>query len=95
MDTQPENDSTQARDAGDLKNILERLTDPEKVLIVCTQELYGGRWDLILKDLTARLEGRPYVLKLGQRIREDIDRVQKLQAIEQHYAIKLGDYVKV
>jgi hypothetical protein len=95
MDIRPENNSTQARDAEGLKEILSRLTDQEKVLIVCTQELYGGQWDLILKDLTARLEGRPYVLKLGQRIREDIDRVQKLQAIEQQYAIKLSDYVKV
>jgi hypothetical protein len=95
MDTQPENNSTQACDGEDLKNVLGRLTDQEKVLIVCTQELYGGRWDLILQDLTARLEGRPYVLKLGQRIRDDIERVHRLQTIEQEYAIKLGDYVKV
>ena len=95
MEKQPENNSTQPGGSDELKNILDRLTEQEKVLIVCTRELYGGRWELILKDLTARLEGRPYVLKLGQRIRDDIERVQRLQAIEQQHAIKLSDYVKV
>jgi chromosomal replication initiation ATPase DnaA len=94
MTEQPETRSTKA-DSEELEKIIERLTEKEKVLIVCTKELYDGRWDLILKDLIARLEGRPYVFKLGQRIHDDIERVQRLQAVEQQYAVKLSDYVKI
>ncbi|NLE29925.1 MAG: hypothetical protein GX629_09685 [Phycisphaerae bacterium] len=93
MEKQPENNSTQPC-SDELKNILDRLTEQEKILIVCNRELYGGQWELILKDLNARIEKRPYVFKLGRRIRDDIERVRRLQAIEKTYAVKLGDYIE-
>lgn len=79
----------------EVAQIVSALTEQEKVLILCNYELYGGRWDLIMHDLVERLEGRPYIFKLGERIREDIERVKKLQTIEEENGIRLGDYVTI
>ncbi len=78
-----------------IQAILDKLTEQDKVLIICAYQLYEGNWDALLNDLLARLEGRPYVLKLGERIKEDIERVHKLVEIERKHKIKLGDYVKI
>ena len=75
--------------------IVNALSEQEKVLVICNYELYDGRWDLITHDLLERLEGRPYIFKLGERIRDDIERVIKLRRIEEENGIKLGDYVKI
>ncbi len=75
--------------------IINSLTDQEKVLILCANELYGGSWDLITHDLIERLEGRPYIFKLGERIRDDIERVNRLRKIEKELGIRLGDFVKI
>ncbi len=75
--------------------IINTLTEQEKVLVVCNYELYDGRWDLITHDLLERLEGRPYIFKLGERIRDDIERVKKLRRIEDENGVKLGDFVKI
>jgi hypothetical protein len=95
MSNQPDEKSSEAFVKEALRHALDRLNEQEQVLIACNYELYDGRWDLILHDLVARLEGRPYVFTLGERIRDDIERVQKLQAIEEEYGIKLGDYIKI
>jgi hypothetical protein len=79
----------------DVTNIINALTEQEKVLILCNYELYGGRWDLVTHDLVARLEGRPYIFKLGERIRDDIERVKRLRTIEEENGIRLGDYVEI
>ena len=78
-----------------IQAILDTLTEQDRVLIVCAYQLYDGNWDTLLNDLLARLEGRPYVLKLGERIQEDIQRVRKLTEIERRYKIRLGDYIKI
>ncbi len=78
-----------------IEAILNSLTEQDKVLIVCNYQLYDGDWQALLNDLQARLEGRPYVLKLGERIKEDIQRVHRLMEIEKENNIKLGDFVKV
>jgi|WetSurMetagenome_2_1015567.scaffolds.fasta_scaffold383126_2 hypothetical protein len=75
--------------------IVNTLSEQEKVLVICNYELYDGRWDLISHDLLERLEGRPYIFKLGERIRDDIERVTKLRRIEEENGIKLGDFVKI
>jgi len=79
----------------DVADIIKGLTQQDQVLVVCNYELYDGRWDLMTHDLVQRLEGRPYILKLGERIKEDIERVKKLQQIENDFGIMLGDFVKI
>lgn len=56
-------------------------------------ELYGGLWDEMVKDLEARLQAKPYVFKLATRIEDDIVRIRKLREFEQRYQVNLKDYV--
>ena len=79
----------------ELKQLLATLNDQDKVLIACNYELYNGKWDLMKQDLLDRLQGKPYVLQLGERIQEDLERVNKLQGLEEKFQIKLCDYVKL
>lgn len=79
----------------ELESVLKSLSEQDKVLIVCNYQLYDDNWNAMEKNLKNRLEGRPYVLKLGERIREDLERVKRLREIENKFDIKLGDYVKV
>ncbi len=78
-----------------IQAILDSLSEQDRVLVVCAYQLYDGNWDALLNDLLARLEGRPYVLKLGDKIKEDIERLHRLREIERTYKIKLGDYIKI
>lgn len=51
-------------------------------------------WQAMLKDLSNRLEGRPYIFKLANRIRDDIARIEKLRAFEEEYNVDLADFVE-
>lgn len=73
---------------------LDNLTAEERMLIVLQAELYDGNWSAMLADLENRLEGKPYIFKLANRIKDDIDRIEKLQTFEKTHTIKLSDYVK-
>jgi hypothetical protein len=65
----------------------------QRMLVVLKRELYEGSWDEMVADLTARLEGRPYIFKLAHRITDDLERIDRLQAFEQQSGIDLSDYV--
>lgn len=75
------------------KELTKSLTEKDKVLILCCYELYDGNWQLLIEDLKRRLEGRPYILKLGERIAEDIERATRLMKLEEEYKIKLSDLI--
>jgi hypothetical protein len=94
-DSQKQKVESSATSVAEVEKILNSLCEQEKVLVTCTYELYDGRWDLILHDLVARLEGRPYVFSLGERIRDDIERVGKLRQLEEKMKVKLGDYIRI
>lgn len=70
------------------------LSPEEKILVIIRDELYEGNWDEMLDDLAARLEGRPYVLKLSSRIEVDIERIARLRSVEEENSINLADYVE-
>ncbi len=70
------------------------LTEEERMLVLLQGELYEGSWEAMLVDLRSRLEGRPYIFKLANRIKEDIARIEKLQAFEKQHDFRLADYVK-
>lgn len=78
-----------------VRQFLERLTAEQRLLIVLKRELYEGRWDGMLADLQARLEGRPYVFKLVHRIQDDIRRICQLRAFEEQEQVDLADYVSL
>lgn len=57
----------------------DELTNEQLFLITLKEELYEDSWDLMLEDLNERLESRPYIVKLTQKIRHDIDMIKELQ----------------
>ena len=64
------------------------------MLVSLRDELYEGSWDQMLKDLKDRLEGKPYIFKLVNRISADIQRIDKLREYEKKHRINLADYLK-
>jgi hypothetical protein len=71
------------------------LDDKHRMLIVLKSQLYGGRWEPMLEDLQNRLEGKPYIFKLANRIKDDVERIRVLQAFERDHQVDLADYVKL
>jgi len=65
------------------------------MLIVLKRELYDGSWDDMTEDLRARLEGRPYIFKLVNRISDDLGRIERLRAFETRHEVDLSDYVEL
>ena len=51
-------------------------------------------WQGMLTDLNNRLEGKPYIFKLANRIADDIARIEKLRAFEEQHKVNLSDYVE-
>ncbi len=74
---------------------VSKLTIEERMLVVLKRELYEGSWSEMLEDLKARMEGRPYIFKLAQRISDDLERIAKLQDFEKENEIDLGKYVEM
>jgi chromosomal replication initiation ATPase DnaA len=80
------------------KNICDfvaRLTEKQKMLVVLKAQLYGGSWEPMLDDLKNRLEGKPYIFKLANRIQDDIERIEQLKEFENENNIDLADYVEM
>ena len=92
-DTAGNADSSAPQDEA-IKAFIAELQEEERMLILLQKELYEGSWQEMLTDLNNRLEGRPYIFKLANRIRDDLSRIEKLQTFEQEHNIKLADYVK-
>ena len=74
---------------------IRQLTEEHRMLVVLKSQLYGGRWEPMLEDLKNRLEGKPYIFKLANRIQDDIRRIEELQAFEAEQQIDLAEYVKL
>ena len=76
--------------AGKQKTGTVKLNAEEKMLVTLRDELYGGSWDRMLKDLKDRLKGRPYIFKLVNRIKDDLKRIEKLKANEKRLGGRSG-----
>ena len=76
------------------ETFIAQLTQQERMLILLQKELYEGNWDAMLSDLKNRLQGKPYIFKLVDRIQDDISRIGKLRDFEQKHSVNLTDYVK-
>ena len=73
-------------------NFYESLSEEETMLITLRDELYGGSWEKMEQDLRDRLQGRPYIFKLVNRIEEDLHRIEKLKGYEDEQGINLADH---
>jgi hypothetical protein len=74
---------------------VRNLDEPHRMLILLKSQLYGGRWEPMLDDLQNRLEGKPYIFKLAHRIKDDVERINRMRDFEQKHKIDLADYVKL
>jgi hypothetical protein len=71
-----------------------QLSPDERMLITLRDELYDGSWDLMVKDLKDRLQGKPYIFKLVNRISADIQRIEKLSDYEKKHKVNLAEVVR-
>ncbi|MCK5270389.1 MAG: hypothetical protein KAJ46_06375 [Sedimentisphaerales bacterium] len=94
QDGQPDAPGNSAPAEEVIKAFVAGLHEEERMLVLLQKELYEGSWQEMLTDLNNRLEGRPYIFKLANRIRDDLSRIEKLRAFEREHNIKLTDYVE-
>jgi hypothetical protein len=78
-----------------VSDFVGRLSEEQRMLIVLKSQLYDGKWDAMLDDLKNRLAGKPYIFKLVNRIKDDIARIDQLQAFEREHKIDLADFVEL
>jgi hypothetical protein len=71
------------------------LSEEHRMLVILKRQLYGGAWEPMLGDLRSRLEGRPYIFKLANRIEEDVARIEQMQQFEEEHGVDLADYVEM
>ena len=77
-----------------IEDFVSRLTPEERMLIILKRQLYGGDWSSMFADLENRLAGRPYVIKLQSRIKDDLERVRELSEFEKIHNVDLADFVE-
>jgi 6-phosphogluconate dehydrogenase len=78
-----------------VESFVRSLDEPHRMLIVLKSQLYGGSWGPMLEDLQNRLEGKPYIFKLANRIKDDVQRIHRLQEFEKEHNVDLADFVKL
>jgi hypothetical protein len=78
-----------------LSDFVEGLSDEHRMLVVLKAQLYGGSWEPMLDDLKNRLAGKPYIFKLVNRIKDDIERIEQMQNFEKEHNVDLADYVEL
>lgn len=78
-----------------VEQFARNLDEAHRMLVVLKAQLYGGRWEPMLEDLQNRLEGKPYIFKLANRIKDDVERILSLQKFEKENNVDLADYVSL
>ena len=71
------------------------LSDEHRMLVILKAQLYDGKWELMLDDLQNRLEGNPYIFKLANRIKDDIERIKYMQEFERQRKVDLSEHVEL
>ena len=76
-----------------VSDFVDRLSEEHRMLVILKAQLYDGMWEPMLDDLQNRLAGKPYIFKLANRIRDDIERIGQMQKFEAEHNVDLADYV--
>lgn len=71
------------------------LSNEHRMLVILKAQLYDGTWEPMLDDLQNRLAGKPYIFKLANRIKDDIERIEQMQKFEKEHNVDLADYVEL
>lgn len=80
-------------DSGRHHAFFSGLSREEKQLVLLRNELYGGSWVDMEADLRHRLERKPYIFRLMNRIEEDLERIARLHAYEDGAGVDLGVFL--
>ncbi len=64
------------------------ITPEEKMVITLQKEIYGS-WQAMKDDLRDRLSKRPYLFLLMERIKQDIEVMDKLKCYEEKRKVDL------
>ena len=78
-----------------VENYLAGLSSEHRMLVILKAQLYDGTWEPMLDDLQNRLAGKPYIFKLANRIKDDIERIEQMQKFEKEHNIDLAEYVEL
>lgn len=78
-----------------VKQYVANLSNEHRMLVVLKAQLYDGTWEPMLDDLQNRLDGKPYIFKLVNRINDDIERIEQMQKFEKEHNIDLADFVEL
>ena len=78
-----------------VSDFVAALSDEYRMLVVLKAQLYGGAWEPMLDDLRNRLEGKPYIFKLVNRIKDDVERIEQMRKFEEEHNIDLTEYVEL
>ena len=97
MDEPNENShrSVETRTDKPVNDFVAGLSDEHRMLVSLKAQLYGGTWEPMLDDLQNRLEGKPYIFKLVNRIKDDIERIEQMRKFEEQHNIDLAEYVEL
>ena len=87
--------STKIADKKAVDEYIARLSEEHRMLVVLKSQLYGGSWEPMIDDLKNRLEGKPYIFKLVNRIKDDIERIQEMKTFEEGNHIDLADLIEL
>ena len=78
-----------------VRDFVAGLSDEHRMLVILKAQLYGGTWEPMLDDLQNRLEGKPYIFKLVNRIKDDIERIEQMRKFEEQHNVDLAEYVEL
>lgn len=70
---------------------LATLTEDERMLLVVKDDLYEASWARMERDLRNRLNGRPYIFKLVNRIEADLATINLLRQYESIHGVNLSE----
>lgn len=76
-----------------IRRFMAELDAECRLLLVLKRQIYDGQWELMQQDLANRLAGRPYVVKLVNRIEDDLERIEQLRAMELKYQVDLAQFL--
>ncbi len=71
------------------------LDNEHRMLVVLKSQLYGSNWEPMLDDLKNRLSGKPYIFKLTNRIKDDVERINEMWDFEKTHQVDLADFVEL
>ena len=97
MDEPSENSGRGSKTAASktVSDFVAGLRDEHRMLVILKTQLYDGTWEPMLDDLRNRLAGKPYIFKLVNRIKDDIERIEQMRKFEAEHHVDLADYVEV